>query len=84
MHTGKLYRFNEEQFVANVNYRLLGDAPTNVWGELIPMEYGRISDGRDYIFEMEDNRKIKCNLKKNVNLPAIGVPARFVYSFVGS
>lgn len=84
MQVGRLYRFSEEQFVANVNYRLLGDDPTSVWGELIPMEYGYISDGRDYIFELEDNRKIKCNLKKNVNLPAIGIPARFVYHFTGS
>ena len=83
MHTGKLYRFNEEQFVANVNYRLLGDAPTHIWGELVPMQCGRISDGGDYTVELEDNHKIKCNLKKNVNLPAIGLPPRFVYHFIG-
>jgi len=84
VNVGKLYRFSDKQFVTNVNYRLHSEKSTNWWGELIPMEYGRISDGRDYIFELEDNRKIKCNLKKNVNLPAIGVPARFVYRFAGS
>jgi len=82
MHAGKLYRFDEEQFVTNVDYRLLGDTPASVSGELIPVRYGHISDGEDYIVELEDNRKIKCNLIKNFNLPAIGLPPRFVYRFV--
>jgi len=84
MHSGKLYRFNEEQFVTTVNYRLLGDTSVKVSGELIPDGYGQISDGGDYIVELEDSHKIKCNLRKNVNLPAIGLPPRFVYRFVGS
>jgi len=84
MQTGRLYRFNEEQFVADVNYRLLGEAPANLWGELIPMEYGHVNDGGDYIVELDDNRKIKCNLKKNVNLGVTGIPPRFVYRFAGT
>ena len=84
MQIGRLYRFSEEQFVANVNYRLLGGAPTNLWGELVPLECGRIADGGDYIVKLADNRKIKCNLRKNVNLGVIGIPPRFVYRFVGS
>ena len=84
MYTGKLYRFDEEQFVADVSYRLLSGAPTNFWGELIPAEHGHISDGADYIIELEDSSKIKCNLKKNVNRGTVGVPPRFVYRFVGT
>ena len=45
MYAGKLYKFNEEQFVTTVNYRLLGDTSVKVSGELIPDEYGQISDG---------------------------------------
>ncbi len=84
MHTGRLYRFNEQKLVANVNYRLLNEAPTSLCGELVPMEHVHISDGGDYIVELEDNHKIKCNLKKNVNLGVIGMPSRFRYRFVGS
>lgn len=81
---GKLFRFSEGQFVANVNYRLLGETATHLWGELVPIEYVSVSDGPDYIVELEDNRKIRCNLKKNVNLGVIGMPPRFRYRFRGS
>jgi len=80
---GKLFRFSEEQFVANVNYRLLGRARTHLWGELVPVEHVRVSDGSNYIVELEDNRKLLCNLKKNVNLGVIGMPPRFTYRFIG-
>ncbi len=83
MHIGKLYRLNDEQFVADINYRLLGDAPTNLWGELIPMEYVRIGDDGDYVLELDDSRKIKCNLKKRVNRAVIGIPPRYIYHFAG-
>ena len=36
MHTVKLYRLNEEQFVVDVDYRLMGETLTNFWGELAP------------------------------------------------
>ena len=84
MHPGKLYRLNEEQFVVDVDYRLLGETLTDFWGELVPAECERIADGGDYIVELADNRKIKCNLRKNVNRATVGFPARFVYSFAGS
>lgn len=48
VHIGKLYRFSDEQFVADINYQLLGETLTNFWGELIPTEYVRIGDGGDY------------------------------------
>jgi hypothetical protein len=80
---GKLYRFSGE-FVANVNYRLLGQASTHLWGELIPTEYGRIGDGESYTIELEDNHKIKCNLRKRVNGAVTGMPPRYIYHFVGT
>lgn len=83
MLMGKLYRFNEEQFVANVNYRLLREAATKLSGELIPVECERLSEGGDYIVELEDSRKIKCRLRKNVNSGVSGLPPRFVYRFSG-
>ncbi len=84
MNAGKLYSFNEEQFVTDVNYRLLGADYKSVSGELIPAGYGLISDGGKYIVELEDSRKIRCSLRKNVNRPTVGLPPRFVYRFTGA
>lgn len=84
MQMGRLYKSAEEQFVTNVNYRLIGQTSRNICGELVPTECVGIADGGDYTVELADNRKITCNLKKNVNLRVIGLPPRFVYRFVGS
>ena len=84
MNIGKLYRSNDKQFVTNVNYRLHSEAPTNWWGELIPMEYGRISDGGYFTIELEDNRKNNCYLKKIVNRAVSGIPPRYIYRFAGT
>ena len=83
MSIGKLYRFSDKQFVTNINYRLHSGALTNWWGELIPVEYGRISDGGDYTIELESNRKRRCHLTKRINCAVIGIPARYVYHFAG-
>ena len=56
MGIGKLYRSNDEQLVANVNYQLQSEALANWWGELIPVEYEHISDGGGYIIELENKR----------------------------
>ncbi len=84
MNAGKLYSFNEEQFLTDVNYRLLVTDYKNVSGELIPAGHGLISDGEEYIMELEDSQKIRCSLRKNVNRPTVGLPPRFVYRFVGA
>ena len=83
MQIGKLYRYNDEQFIVDINYQLIGERPTNLWGELVPIECARIGDGGDYMLELDDNRKIKCNLKKRVNRATVGIPPRYVYHFVG-
>jgi hypothetical protein len=82
--TGKLYRSSDEQFIANVNYQFQHESPNRWWGELILVEYKRISDGPGYILELEDNRKSKCALKKRVNRAVTGVPPRYVYHFSGN
>ncbi len=82
MSTGKLYRAGDEQFLANVNYQFQHESPQRWWGELILMEYMRISDGA-YILELEDRRKARVTLKKRVNRAVTGVPPRYIYRFSG-
>ena len=83
MQTGKLYKFDTEQFIVDINYQFLGDTATNPWGELVPVEYVRIDGFEDYMLELDDNRKIKCNLQKRVNRAVSGIPPRYIYHFVG-
>lgn len=84
MRKGKLYMSSNEEFVANVNYRLQNESPTNWWGELTLIEYKPISDGEGYTLELEDKRKGKCALKKKVNRAVDGLPPRYKYHFAGS
>ena len=84
MNVGKLYRLSDKQFITSVNYRLHREEPTNWWGELIPMEYGCISDGGDFTIELEGNRKSTCYLKRIVNRAVSGIPPRYVYRFAGT
>jgi len=84
VQVGKLYRFGDEQFVVDIDYQVLGEASPRFWGELIPMDYVRIADGGDYRLELDDSRKVRCNLKQRVNRAAIGIPARYVYQFVAT
>ena len=83
MGIGKLYMPSDEQFVAEVDYNLQDESPTNWWGELILTEYRRISDGGGYIIELEDKRKGRCYLKKRVNRAVSGIPPRYIYHFSG-
>ena len=85
MGIGKLYRFSDDQFVANVDYHLFHhEAATNWWGELSLIDYARLSEGDKYIIELEDKRKSKCYLKKRVNRAVSGVPPCYVYHVTGS
>ncbi len=83
MGVGKLYRSKDKEFSADVNYQLLDNSATNWWGEFTLAEYMRISDGDGYMIELEDGRKGKCTLKKNVNKAVIGVPPLYYYRFKG-
>ncbi len=84
MSRGKLYRLNDDQFVANINYKLFRHpAATNWWGELIPIDYVPLSEGDMFIIELEDKHKSKCHLKKMVNRAVSGIPPRYVYHVTG-
>ena len=84
MSRGKLYRLNDSQFVANVNYKLLQHpAATNWWGELTLIDNVPLSEGDIFIIELEDKRRSKCYLKKLVNRPASGIPPRYTYHVTG-
>lgn len=84
MATGKLYQSSDEKFLVNVEYHFQHESPRRWWGELIPAEYMRISDGSGYILELEDSRKCRCALKKRVNRAVTGVPPRYIYYFSGT
>ena len=84
MAIGKLYRSDDEQFIANVNYQLQVASEAKWWGELTLIEYIRIADGDAYVIELEDNRKGRCYLKKRVNRAVSGIPPRYIYHFNGT
>jgi hypothetical protein len=81
---GKLYRLDDGQFVASVNYKLLRHpAATNWWGELVLIDNVRLNEGDTFIIELEDKRKSKCHLKKLVNRAVSGIPPRYTYHVTG-
>ena len=84
MGTGKLYRFSDDQFVANVDYQLFNhEAATNWWGELSLIDSVRLGEGDNYIIELEDKRKSRCYLKKRVNRAVSGIPPHYIYHVTG-
>lgn len=84
MAIGKLYRSNDEEFVAEVTYQFQDESETSWWGELSLVEYKRIGDSGGFIIELEDKRRGTCYLKKRVNRAVSGVPPRYVYHFSGT
>lgn len=84
MAIGKLYRSNDEEFVAEVTYQFQDESETSWWGELSLVEYKRIGDSGGFIIELEDKRRGMCYLKKRVNRAVSGVPPRYVYRFSGT
>lgn len=83
MHVGNLYKLEDEQFVAGINYQLMGETPTNLWGELVPIECAQIGVLGDYMLELDNNRRIRCHLRKKVNRAVVGIPTRYIYHFMG-
>jgi len=53
---GRLYGFDSEEAIVSVDYRFYDESPLRWWGELVPKEYRRLSDGDGYIIELEDGR----------------------------
>ena len=85
MAVGKLYKLGGgEEFIADVNYRLLDESRSTWWGELVLTEYKRINDGAGYLIELEDGRRGSCSIRKRVNRAVSGVPPLYHYHFKGS
>ncbi|MBE9477894.1 MAG: hypothetical protein IMY81_01470 [Chloroflexi bacterium] len=83
MDIGKLYRLGGDEFIVKVDYRFHDESPVSWWGELVPKEYRRLSDGDGYIIELEDGRKGRCSLRKRVNRAVSGIPPLYHYQFKG-
>ena len=83
MIAGKLYRFGDGEFIANIKYQFLDESKTSWWGELVLSEYKAISDGNNYMIELKDGRRGRCSLKKRVNRAVTGVPPRYHFHFRG-
>lgn len=84
MSKGKLYRFDDGQFVANIRYQLFRHpAATNWWGELTLIDYVPLNEGDMFIIELDDKRKSRCHLKKMVNRAVRGIPPRYTYHVTG-
>lgn len=80
---GKLYRANDE-FIVNVNYQFYNDSEYGWWGELVPTEYERITEGGGYVIEFKDGRRGTCSLRKRVNRAVTGTPPLYHYHFRGN
>ena len=84
MDIGKLYRLNDGQSLANINYHVFHDpAATNWWGELTLIDYVPLDEGDRFIMELENKRKSRCHLKKIINRAVSGIPPRYVYHVTG-
>ena len=84
MSTGKLYKMDDSEFVAGVNYHVFQHpAASNWWGELTPTESVPLDEGDMFEIEFEDRRRSKCQLKKRVNRAVSGLPPRYTYHVTG-
>ena len=84
MATGKLYRYSDQQFICHVNYTFQHESQSSWWGELSSVEYVHLDDGNSYVMELDDSRKAKCTLKKQINHAVSGIPPRYIYRFSGT
>jgi hypothetical protein len=80
---GRLYLFNSEKAIVKVDYRFYDESPSGWWGELVPKEYCRLSDGDSYVLEIEDGRRGRCSLRKRVNRAVSSTPPLYYYYFRG-
>ncbi len=84
---GKLYRIDEEEAIASVNYQIRANpsAFSSQWmGEIVLRDAVDIGDGGLFVIELEDGSRGKCALKKMINRATSSVPPRFVYRLTGS
>jgi hypothetical protein len=80
---GRLYHFDSKEALVRVDYRFYDESPSGWWGELVPKEYRRLSDGDSYVLELEDGRRGRCSLRKRVNRAVSSTPPLYYYYFRG-
>jgi hypothetical protein len=83
---GKLYLIGSKQFISEIDYKLyqeLDTEPKRWWGEFYLDRSMKISEGKEYIMELEDGGKAQCYVRKLVNRVLPGIPARCVYRVNG-
>jgi hypothetical protein len=82
---GKLYRFNNQQLVSSVEYKLYEEDSSGIhwWGELYLDTNIRILEDKNYVMEFDDSRKGRCVVKRLSNRVLIGMPSRHMYRFTG-
>jgi hypothetical protein len=80
---GKLYHSGIEEAIVRVDYRFYDESPSGWWGELVPKEYRRLSDGDSYVLELTDGRRGRCSLRKRVNRAVSSTPPLYYYYFRG-
>ena len=84
MGRGILYRVDNEQFKAGVDYNLQRESGAGYFGELTLQESIPVNDGGGYIIEFEDNRRWGCYLRRRINRAVNGFQSRRVYHFTGN
>lgn len=84
MAIGKLYDAGSGDFLAEVDYRLLSQAPNHWWGELTIDSERVFRDGDSYLIQLDDGRKGRCFLHRRVNKAVAGFLTRYHYRFTGS
>ena len=57
MPRGNLYHWDSDQPIGEVDYNFYWDSTGSWQGELIFVEYRKISDGDGYILEIDDGRR---------------------------
>ena len=84
MSTGKLYKLDDGEFVAGVNYHVFQHpAASNWWGELTLVSNVSLNEGELFEIELEDRRRSKCQLKRMVNRAVSGLPPHYTYHVTG-
>ncbi len=83
MPQGRLYNWDSDQPIGEVNYSFFNESPNSWRGELIFIEYRKIIEGDGYILELDDGRRGRCSLNKMLNKAVSGFPTMFYYMFRG-
>ncbi len=80
MGTGKLYRLNDNQSMADIDYQLYQRRESTEWSSELTLSSSlKISESEIYVIELEDGLKFPCKLRRKVNRAVSGIPPRYTY-----